>query len=94
MNLVRVVLATALLLVSGGALLADEAVEAVEALLVVPDARILPGVPFDFWIEIHNRSDDVRRVSICEPFGVRLVAGEPIHWTETPDQMKPHDQFY
>ena len=91
MSLARVALATAVLLLSGGALLADEPVEAT---LVVPDARILPGVPFDFWIEIHNRTEDVRRVSICDPFQVRLVAGEPISWTETPGQTEPRGPFY
>jgi hypothetical protein len=84
-------LATALLLLCGNALLADEPIEAI---LVVPDLRILPGVPFDFWVELHNRSEDVRRVSVCAPFQMRLLSGEPIQWTDTRDQRTPRSDFY
>ena len=91
MNIARVAFATALLTLFGDALVAREAVEAT---LVVPDVRILPGVPFDFWVELHNRSDSVRRISVCEPFQIRLVSGAPIQWTETDEPMKPRGQFY
>lgn len=93
MNIVRVAWAAALLLLllSGGALLAGEPMEAT---LVVPDVRILPGVPFDFWVELHNGSDSARRIVVCEPFRMRLVSGEPFQWTETREQMEPPRQFY
>lgn len=91
MNVVRVALVTGSLLMSGGFLFAREPMEAT---LVVPDVRILPGVPFDFWVELHNRSDSARRVSVCEPFRMRLVSGEPFHWTETREQMVPRREFY
>ena len=91
MNILRVAFATALLTMFGEALVAREAVEAT---LVVPDVRILPGVPFDFWLELHNRSDSVQRIRVCEPFRIRLVSGEPFHWTETEEPMKRRDQFY
>lgn len=84
-------LAVALLLLCGNALLAGEPMEAI---LVVPDLRILPGVPFDFWVELHNRSENMRRVSVCAPFQMRLVSGEPILWTETSDQRTPRNDFY
>ena len=91
MNIARVAFATALLTVFADRLIAAQAVEAT---LVVPDVRLLPGVPFDFWIELHNRSESVRRVSICKPFQMRLTAGEPVHWTETPGESRTRDQFY
>jgi len=91
MNILRVALATALMMVCGAALLAGEPMEAI---LVIPDVRLLPGVPFDFWIELHNRSDNARRISVCNPFQMRLVSGEPLYWTETSEQMKPRGQFY
>lgn len=90
MNSVRA-MAAALLMIFGDVVLAREPVE---ASLVVPDVRILPGVPFDFWVELHNRSDSVFRISVCAPFQVRLVAGEPLEWTETREEMRPRDQFY
>ena len=91
MNIVRVALATALLMMFGDALLAREPMEAT---LVVPDVRMLPGVPFDFWVELHNPSDSLLRVSVCAPFQIRLVSGEPVQWTETAQQMKPRGPFY
>jgi hypothetical protein len=91
MNIVRVALTTALLMLFGDALLAREPMEAT---LVVPDVRILPGVPFDFWVELHNWSDSARRISICERLQMRLVSREPVTWNETPEQMKPRGQFH
>lgn len=84
-------LAAALLLLCGNALLAGEPMEAI---LVVPDLRLLPGVPFDFWVELHNRSENMRRVRVCAPFQMRIVSGEPIEWTETIDQRTPRNDFY
>lgn len=85
-------LATALLLLCGNALLGGEPMEAI---LVVPDLRILPGVPFDFWVELHNRSESMRRVRVCAPFEMRLVSGDPIQWTETSDRRTtPRSDFY
>ena len=81
----------ALLPLCGTPLLADEPMEAI---LVVPDGRLLPGVPFDFWVELHNRSASARRVNVCAPFRMRLVSGEPIEWTETPEQRTPRADFY
>ena len=90
MNRVCMALATAMLVLCGNALLAGEPIEAI---LVVPDRRILPGVPFDFWVELHNRSESIRSVRVCAPFQTRLVSGEPVQWTETRDQRTPHSDF-
>lgn len=91
MNVARVVVAAVLLIFSAETLLARDPMDAV---LVVPDVRILPGVPFDFWVELHNGSESVWRVSVCEPLRIRLISGEPFHWTETPGQMQPRGHFY
>jgi hypothetical protein len=82
---------TMLLLLSGGAALAGQPIEAT---LVVPDARLLPGVPFDFWVELHNPSETTRHIRVCEPFQLRLVAGEPVQWTETPEKAPRRNEFY
>lgn len=89
MTLLRV-LATALLMAFAAALLAEEPFEAI---LVVPDVRLLPGVPFDFWVELHNRSDSTRIISVCEPFHLRLVSGEPVYWTDTYEQAMARNHF-
>jgi len=38
---------------------------AVETVLVIPDTRVLPGVPFDMWIDLHNRSTTTVTVGLC-----------------------------
>jgi len=32
-------------------------VSPIEAKLVIPDTQVLPGVPFDMWIELRSSSD-------------------------------------
>lgn len=46
----------------------------VTARLVVPDARVLPGVPFDMWVELRNPSDAAITVGLY-PTLIAHVAG-------------------
>jgi hypothetical protein len=89
MNL-RVAVAAAMLVACGHAVVASERVQAT---LVLPDVRILPGVPFDFWVELHNRSDSMLRVSICDRFDVRFVSGEPVPQSKTRDDTEPRREL-
>lgn len=37
----------------------------VQAKLTIPDSKLLPGVPFDLWIEVRNPSDTSVGVGLC-----------------------------
>lgn len=84
-------LMTALLILSANVLFAADAMQAT---LVVPDTRLLPGVPFDFWIVLHNGSSTVRHVTVCTPFALRLASGEPFEWHATREEMMPRGPLY
>ena len=51
----------------------------VEARLVVPFTKILPGVPFDMWIELYNPSMDTVHIAVCQPLHIRPAYGQ-INW--------------
>src|ERR1043165_6209095 len=48
--------------------LAQRSAPGVDAKLVIPDTTTLPGVPFDMWIEVQNRSDVTIAVGLCPSF--------------------------
>lgn len=48
-----------------------------EAKLVIPDTKLLPGVPFEMWIEVRNPSDATVGVGLCADMIVRPEGGEP-----------------
>lgn len=58
----------------------------IEATLVIPDNNLLPGVPFDMWIEVRNPSDSTVGLGLCgdmlvtpegrEPFEITFGGGE------------------
>src|SRR5437660_11927359 len=51
-------------------------VSPIKAKLVIPDAKVLPGVPFDMWIEVQNGSDAAVAVGLFPQLLVRPDHGE------------------
>jgi hypothetical protein len=51
-------------------------VSPIEAKLTIPDAKVLPGVPFDMWVDIHNPSDTLVTVGLCPRLVVRTDSGK------------------
>ena len=51
-------------------------VSPVQATLVIPDTKILPGVPFDMWINVVNPSDASVGVGLCPSLVVKRDGGE------------------
>ncbi|HXG59321.1 MAG TPA: hypothetical protein VNL91_09895 [Thermoanaerobaculia bacterium] len=49
----------------------------VEANLVIPDMKLLPGVPFELWISLRNTSAATVGVGLCADMVVRPEGGEP-----------------
>lgn len=49
----------------------------VVAQLVIPDAMVLPGVPFEMWIELRNTSEKLVGVGTCADMVVTPEGGEP-----------------
>lgn len=49
----------------------------VEAKLVIPETKLLPGVPFEMWIELRNPSDATIGVGLCADMLVRPEGAEP-----------------
>jgi hypothetical protein len=49
----------------------------VEAKLVVPDTTLLPGVPFEMWIELRNASSATVGVGLCGELLVSPEGAEP-----------------
>jgi hypothetical protein len=49
----------------------------VEAKLVIPDTKLLPGVPFEMWVELRNSSDGTVGVGLCADMLVRPEGSEP-----------------
>lgn len=47
----------------------------VSARLTIPDTKLLPGVPFDMWIDIENKSDATVGVGLCADMLVRPSGG-------------------
>jgi hypothetical protein len=54
-----------------------ESTSPVEAKLVIPDTKVLPGVPFEMWIEVRNPSDATVGLGLCADMLVRPEGGEP-----------------
>ncbi len=54
---------------------AQPAVSPVQGKLVIPDAKVLPGVPFDMWVELRNASDGSVGVGLCPRLLVRTAKG-------------------
>jgi hypothetical protein len=57
----------------------------IEAKLVVPDTQVLPGVPFDMWIELRNASDAEVTVGLFPRLLVRNDRGESFEIASNPD---------
>lgn len=49
----------------------------VEAKLIVLDDKVLPGVPFDMWIEVRNLTDTAVHLGLCADMLVKPEGGEP-----------------
>ena len=47
----------------------------IEAKLVIPSTKILPGVPFEMSIEVHNASETTLTVATCDMLRYRPVDG-------------------
>jgi len=54
---------------------AGQQVSPVQAKLVIPDAKVLPGVPFDMWIEVRNPSDATITIGLFPRLAVRADRG-------------------
>jgi hypothetical protein len=50
---------------------------AVQATLVLPDTTLLPGVPFEMWIEIYNDSEETVSIGTASRAVIEPEAGEP-----------------
>jgi hypothetical protein len=48
----------------------------IEATLVIPDSKLLPGVPFDMWIEVRNPSDASVGLGLCADMIVKPEGAE------------------
>lgn len=53
--------------------------------LVIPDPRILPGVPFDMWVELRNSSDAPVTVGLSPTLVARVTGGADFQVTPPPD---------
>jgi len=49
----------------------------VSAKLTIPDTKLLPGVPFDMWIDLDNNSDATVGVGLCADMLVRPSGRSP-----------------
>lgn len=78
-SLVLLLLATTL----AGERAAAQQVSPVRGTLVIPDAKVLPGVPFDMWIELRNTSDTSVTVGLFPHLIVRSDYGEPFEIRST-----------
>jgi len=54
----------------------------VQATLTIPDTKLLPGVPFDLWIDLRNTSNVSVGVGLCGDMVVRPQGGEPFTLVE------------
>jgi len=57
----------------------------VQARLIVPDTRVLPGVPFDMWIEVQNPADTVVSVGLFPHLLVSIEGRDPFVITPQDD---------
>jgi hypothetical protein len=72
---------------------AGHAVSPARVTLVVPDTKVLPGVPFEMWVDIQNPADGEVGVGLCPTLIVRPDQGEAFEvkggpsalWLPTPD---------
>lgn len=74
-----------MVLATSGHVLFAQQTSPVEAKLVVPDTKVLPGVPFDMWIEVRNSSDSTVTVSLFPVLVVRPVGGDIFEIRPNPD---------
>lgn len=70
-----------LLILAG--VVSGQQVSPIEAKLTIPDAKVLPGVPFDMWIDIHNPSDTLVTVGLCPRLVVRTDSGKSFEIAST-----------
>jgi hypothetical protein len=47
----------------------------IEARLVVPYTRLLPGVPFEMWVDLYNASENTVHVALDGPLRITVVGG-------------------
>lgn len=52
-------------------------VSPVQAKLTIPDTKLLPGVPFDMWIDVENPSDTTVGVGLCADMMVKPERRDP-----------------
>jgi hypothetical protein len=62
-------------------------VSPVQASLVIPDAKLLPGVPFDMWIDVRNPSDSAVTVGLFPRLSVRTDGGVSFEIRPQPDDF-------
>src|SRR5258707_1262941 len=48
----------------------------IEATLVIPDGKLLPGVPFEMWIDVRNPTDSPVGVGLCSSLLVHPEQGQ------------------
>src|SRR5581483_9646523 len=53
--------------------------------LVIPDQRVLPGVPFDMWVELRNPSDASVTVGLYPTLLAHITGGADFQITPAPD---------
>ena len=56
----------------------------IEAKLTIPDAKVLPGVPFDMWVDVRNPSDSLVTVGLFPRFIVRMEGSKPFEIASSP----------
>ena len=72
---------------------AEHAVSPARATVVVPDTKVLPGVPFEMWVDVQNPADGAVGVGLRPTLIVRPEQGDAFElkggpfasWLPTPD---------
>lgn len=59
-------------------ILAQRPAPGIDAKLIIPDTTTLPGVPFDMWIDVQNRSDVTITIGLRASFLIRTQDGSTI----------------
>ncbi len=78
MNLIKrsAVVSIGILSCLANSALAAHAVSPAKVTLVAPDTNVLPGVPFEMWVDIQNPADGEGGVGLCPTLIVRPDQGE------------------
>jgi hypothetical protein len=61
----------------------------IDAKLVIPDTKVLPGVPFEMWIEVRNPSDATVVLGLCADMIVRPEGVEPFTISSFGEEERP-----